>query len=193
MEHPPVKNGFSIQALRHQMENNMVRSDSGRWFLPLISLQTIFTPAAAQKAVKELSCPPDQRIKLAEEILHAGVKTFAILIWMYKEDHIVSFRAHQALDERLPFSEELAKTAAPDFGARLAREEQWRFLPFQFPPNMHEHHLEIDQNRILPFVGRSNDLAEGSFGRIITISICPTQQYFLPDHVSSQGFEMRTR
>ncbi|KAJ0108126.1 hypothetical protein J7T55_007245 [Diaporthe amygdali] len=191
MERSPANNKLSIQVLREQMENNMVRSDSKRWFLPETSLRTTFTPAAVQKAVEQLCCRPDQRINLVEAILCAGVKTFAILVWMEKEDHIVSFRAHQALDDRLPFSEELAKTAAPDFGARLAREEQWRLLPFRFPPKMHEHHLEIEENRILPLVGRPHDLAEGSFGQIVTISVWPTQQDFVPDHVSSPRFGLR--
>ncbi|KAJ4424693.1 hypothetical protein N0V82_000621 [Gnomoniopsis sp. IMI 355080] len=169
------------QALRQQLEDNMIRSTSGRSFLPDSSLPKIFTRSVVTKVVQELKCLPEEHIRLIDTIMEEGLKTFAILVWMHRANGIVLFRTHEALDNRLPLSEDLAKNIAPDFGAWFAREEQWRFLPYRFPPKGHERHVEIGEERILPFIGKSVDLDEGSFGRVFTMNIWPSQQAFFPE------------
>lgn len=145
----------------------------------------IFTQAAIDGAVKELDLQPDEQIGLAETIHTRGIKIFAILIWMKVEDSIAVFRNNQILDERLPISEVEARRVAPEFGLTLARQEQWKFIPFKFPQNMHEYHRDIAQEFIMPFIGRFEELAHGAFGQILTVNISPAQQAFFPQDVSA--------
>lgn len=161
-----------------------MRSESGRYFLPNISLGTIFTLVAIEKAVQELRCQPDERIGLATAIYGEGKRTFAILVWMKEEDFIVTFRNHDALDRRLPLSETYAKEIAPKFGTRLAHVEQWMLLPFEFPPNMCEHHWEVNKDQIIPFIGESEDVGKGGFGDVYQVSILPSQQAFYSKEAS---------
>lgn len=179
-----MPSGRCVQSLRTHIGNGLVLSDSGRFFLPDSNTSAIFTKPAIDGAVTELDLPPDERIGLAEAIHATGIKTFAILIWMKEESSIVAFRNHQALDARLPISEALAKTIAPGFGVQFAKQEQWSFLPFKFPQDMHKNHLEVSQELIMPFIGPSEVLGHGSFGRIVTVNISPPQQAFFPQDVS---------
>ncbi|KAH7176801.1 kinase-like domain-containing protein, partial [Dactylonectria macrodidyma] len=61
---------------------------------------------------------------------------------------------HELLDKRLPFSHSDVDNMGIKFGARLVSDEQWKFLPYNFPPAMWESHQNIDSHIILPFVGK---------------------------------------
>jgi hypothetical protein len=165
-----------IRSLRTQMHNNMVCSESGHHFLPNISIATIFTLPAIEKAILELKCRPDERIGLAKKIHHKGKKIFAILILMSEEDYIVQFRNWSALDDRLPLSKYDAQKIAGEAGSCLADEYQWKLLPEAFPLNMWEHHLEFVKETILPFVDEPEHVATGGFGEISKVKILASQQ-----------------
>ncbi len=68
----------------------------------------------------DLNCQPDERIGLAETIYQKGKKTFAILIFMRKEDDIVKFRNHDTLDDRLPLATNVAQNNMGDEGGSFA-------------------------------------------------------------------------
>lgn len=174
----------NILSLRTQMRNNMVRSESGHLFLPDVSVGTIFTMPAIKEAIQELECQPDERIGLAEKIHCGGKKTFAILILMGDEDYIVKFRNYNALDNRLPLNRHDAQKIAGEVGVSLADDYQWKLLSLTFPAKMWEHHWEIDNEKILPFIGEPEQVATGAFGEIHKVKILPSQQDFYPQAVS---------
>ena len=174
----------SARSVRTQMRNSMVKSISEHHFLPDASLSAILTLCAIENIVEELAYPADERIALSEKIFCEGRKVFAILLLMGEEASIVTFRNHNAFDHRLPFDENYAKEIAPDFGVPLAREFQWKVLPFHFKADMWQHHLEIEKARVLPFV-ESKDVATGGFGDIYKVTIYPSQQDFFPREVIS--------
>jgi hypothetical protein len=175
----------TLRSLWTQIENNRLRSTSGQYFVPRSSLSTIFTPSAIEKAVAELKCEPEEHIGLAKAVQDEGIVTFAILVWIHQEDAIIMFRAHGALDDRLPLSEEPARLISPDFGATFAREAQWQFLPYIFRRNMANQHLEIEAERILPFVRELEPQVVGGFGTVFKEEIYPSLQEFYPEKVSS--------
>ncbi|KAI1323143.1 kinase-like protein [Xylariaceae sp. FL0255] len=171
-------NKSMMRLIRTQMENNMLRSEGGRYFIQKSSIQAILTDMVIEKAVSELSCQPHDQIGLAGFISTEGVLLFAMLIWLKEEDFIIAFRSHNFGDRRLPLDEQLATRIVPDFGVQLAREEQWRFLPFHFSSRMADHHWEIDKNQIIPFVGKSIEVARGGFGDVFKVDIPSSQQGF---------------
>ncbi|KAF7553542.1 hypothetical protein G7Z17_g3541 [Cylindrodendrum hubeiense] len=70
------------------------------------------------------------------------------------------------------------------FGSRLVNEEQWKFLPYTFPPGMSEYHREIDSDRILPFVGKSKKLASSVYADVFKVNIDASEQAFFPKETS---------
>lgn len=183
----------NIRSLRTQMQNNMVCSESQRHFLPNISVATIFTLLAIEKAILELNCQPDERIGLAEKIHCKGRKTFAILIFICEEDYIVQFRNWNALDDRLPLNEDHAQRIAGSVGRWFAKEHQWQFLPETFPSKMCEHHLEIVKEKILPFIGEPEQVATGGYGEIFKVKILPSQQALCSQEVGQLRMSSRAR
>ncbi len=184
---------INVRLLRTQIQNNMVYSESQRHFLPDISVATIFTLPAIEKAILELDCQPDERIGLAEKIYHKGKKTFAILILMGEEDLVVQFRNWNALDDRLPLNKFDAQKIAGEVGSSLADEYQWKFLPENFPSNMWEHHLEFVKEKILPFIDEPEQVATGAFGEISKVKILPSQQALCSEEVGQSflwGFRL---
>ena len=168
--------------LRNNIRTNMVNSISEHHFLPDASLNTLFTLSTIEIVVEELLCAADERIGLSENIFREGKRVFAMLILMGEEASIVAFRSHSALDHHLPFSEDYAKRIAPEFGVSLAREFQWKIMPYHFTADMWQHHCEIEKERILPFVA-SEDIATGGFADIFKVTIWPSQQDFYPTKV----------
>ena len=161
----------------------MVQSLSQHYFLPNTSLDRILTLSTVEGLVEELDCTADERIALSGQVYHEGRRIFAMLILMGEEASIVAFRNHNALDHRLPLGEAYAKEITPDFGISLAREFQWKILPFHFTADMWQHHWEVEKERILPFV-ESEDIAAGGFGDIYKVTIWPSQQDFFPKEVT---------
>lgn len=164
----------------------MILSESGHYFLPESNLKLIFTPENIEKAVEELDCAVLDRVGLAKKIHEKGTRVFAILIKNGLQDAIILFRNREILDSRLPFSEEIAKELTNDFGIALAREHQWQFLPYKFRRDMRDSCIEIsDSGRILPFVGKSEIVADGGFGDVSRVNISPSQQEFSHTEVRS--------
>ncbi|RYP38834.1 hypothetical protein DL768_010752 [Monosporascus sp. mg162] len=132
-----------------------------------------------QESVPELQCDPDERIGLAESIYREGKKTFAILILLVEEDYIVKFRQRSFLDDRLPLSNHDAQDVASDVGIRFAN-QQWELLSETFRAKMWESHHEFGMERILPFVGKPEQVGEGGFGEVVKVKILSSQQEFYP-------------
>jgi hypothetical protein len=168
----------TIRSLRTQMRNSIVRSELGHHFLPDVCLATIFTLRAIEEAIPELECQPDERIGLAEKIYYEGKKTFAILVLMAEEDYIVRFRNYNTLDDRLPMNKHDAQRIAGELGVSFVNEYQWKVLSLAFPSKMWEHHWEIDEEKILPFIGEPEQVAIGGFGEITKVKILSSQQAF---------------
>ncbi|KAI3322010.1 kinase-like protein [Xylariaceae sp. AK1471] len=167
----------SIRSLRRQLQNSKVRSDSGQYFVPDMSIINILTLSAVKEAVLELQCKPDERIGLAERVYHEAKKVFSILTLMSEEDYIVKFRDHGCLDSRLPLSEEDAKTIAGDVGIHFTN-QQWEVLSESFRVKMWENHQEFGKKRILPFIDEPERAGEGGYGEVVKINILPSQQAF---------------
>jgi hypothetical protein len=102
---------------------------------------------------------------------------------MRREDDIVKFRNHDALDYRLPLARNVAQDIMGDYGVSFADRYQWDLLPRIFPKNMWEHHWEYRSEEVLPFV-ESKYIAEGGFGEIHKVKILTSQQNFFPEEVS---------
>lgn len=175
---------INIRTLRRQLQNSKIRSESGQYFVPDISIINIFTLSVVKEAVLELQCNPDERIGLAERVYHEAKKVFSILILMSEEDYIVKFRDHGCLDSQLPLSEEDAKTIAGDVGMHLAN-QQWEVLSESFRAKMWENHQEFGKKRILPFIDTPVRVGEGGYGEVMKINILPSQQAFYHQVVSN--------
>jgi hypothetical protein len=172
----------NIRSLRRQLQNCRVRSESGQYFIPDMSIISLITSSAVQYAVSELQCNADERIGLADRIYEEGKKVFAILILMGEEDSVIKFRNHRFLDDKLPLSEEDAQAVSASFGAAFA-DYQWELLPETFTPRMWENHQEFGLKKILPFIERPQYVGEGGFGEVVKIKILPSLQAFYPQMV----------
>jgi hypothetical protein len=173
----------NICSLHTLIQDAMVRSELGVHFLPSISVSTIFTKPAIESAIADIDYEPDDRIGLAETIYQKGKKTFAILILMRKEDDIVKFRNHDTLDDRLPLATNIVQSIVGDYGVSFADKTQWELLPRTFPESMWEHHREYRKEEVLPFIGDSEEVADGGFGVIYKVKILASQQKFFCEEV----------
>lgn len=172
-------------ALREEIEINLVTSVSERRFLPIDKFHTIFTLTAIKASAQELSCETQDRINLSNTIYHTCKALFAMLIDMCQEDLIVAFRKHGVLDSQLPLDITRAQDiAGPFIGRRLVSEVQWKFLPFVFPENMWQSRLHIVDPMILPFT-TCDQIGSGAFGDVEKIGIYPRQQNFTDEEVSA--------
>ena len=174
----------SINFLKRQIESYMVRSESGRYFLPRQYIGLIFTLDKIEKAVGELDCPIDEKIGLSREIYERGARVFATLIKNGEENLITRFRKYEVLGHESPLDEVLARRIMGDFGVAFAREYQWQFLPYIFRRNMRDYHRDIHEAMILPFIGEPDVIASGAFGDVSQMEISPFQQEFVPNSVS---------
>lgn len=175
-------------ALREEIEVNLVTSISERRFLPIDKFRAIFTLVAIKASVQELSCETQDRINLANTIYDTSKALFAMLVDMCQEDLIVAFRKHGALDSQLPLDLARAQEIAGTFtGRRLASEVQWKFLPFVFPENMWQSRRHIADPMILPLT-TCHQIGFGAFGDVEKIGIYPCQQNFSDKQVSSLTF-----
>jgi hypothetical protein len=173
----------NIRSLRRQLQKSKIRSESGQYFVPDISIINILTLSVVKEAVLELQCNPDERIGLAERVHREAKKVFSILVLMSEEDYIVKFREHGCLDSQLPLSEEDAKTIAGDVGVHLVN-QQWEVLPESFQAKMWENHREFGMKRILPFINTPVRVGEGGYGEVMKTDILPSQQAFYNQVVS---------
>jgi hypothetical protein len=171
----------TLQSIWKQIENNRVKSTSGRYFVPPSNLTAIFTPLAISKALAELECEPEDRISLAQAIQPDGIVTFAILVWMRVEDAIVEFRRHRCLDSSLPLDETTAKKIAPSFGTLFCNEVQWEFRPYFFHRN---EDVVIRPAEILPFIQKVGQQKLGGFGAVDQLVVHPSLQDFYPHKVT---------
>ncbi|KAH8680242.1 kinase-like domain-containing protein [Ilyonectria robusta] len=174
----PKKTAF--HTLRNQLRRNLVRSESGRDFVPSASLDAIFTLGAIENAVEQLVCQPDDRTGLAHAIYNQGKKLFAILVWMQEPDAIVTFRSHDLLDRKLPFESSHIDDLGLKFAHGLVSDEQWKFVPYSFPPTMWECHREIDTDMVMPFVGKAEKVGAGMHADVYKVAIAPSEQAFYP-------------
>ncbi|KAI0550440.1 nacht domain-containing protein [Xylaria curta] len=168
-----------IGNLKDRMQDSMITSISEHHFLPSDKLHEIFTFDAIKGAVAELTCGPEDGIKLVDTIHGQGKRVFAILIYNNWHDFITEFRKHDALDNRLPLSENDAEAiVGRSIGLRFAREAQWAFCPYVFPENMCESHRRVERKTILPFIGAER-IGSGGFSVVHKMSISPSQQNFV--------------
>ncbi|KAI1737673.1 hypothetical protein F4680DRAFT_203534 [Xylaria scruposa] len=168
-----------IGTLRERIQDSMITSISERSFLPSDKLHEIFTLDAIKGAIAELTCGPEDGIKLVDTIHGQGKRVFAILIYNNWHDLIIEFRKHDALDSRLPLSENDAEAiAGRSIGLRFAREAQWAFCPYVFPEKMYESHRRVERKTILPFIG-SERIGSGGFSAVHKMSVSPSQQNFV--------------
>ncbi|KAI0535309.1 hypothetical protein GGR58DRAFT_529608 [Xylaria digitata] len=166
-----------IDKLKGRIEDSLVPSISGRCFLPTDGLHEILTPTAIKDAVAELPCGEEHRIRLADAICREGKRVFAMLIYNGWQDHITTFCQHNALDERLPLSEDDAvEIVGLGIGRRLAR-EQWAFCPYTFPEKMWVCHCQVEENLIIPFI--SAETIGLGFSTVEKIGISPSQHNFM--------------
>lgn len=186
----------TIKFLKRQIECKMVQSESHQIFFPEVYLDVIFTLNDIENAVNELKCRVVEKTGLAQTIHQKGIKIFAILIKNGEENLITEFRKHEVLDAQLPLSEPLARRIAGDVGTFFARDYQRQFLPYKFSRTMRDYHRYINHNeRVLPFIGRSVNIASGGPGDISIMSILNSQQDFVLDKVNLhilRGEEKRT-
>ena len=169
----------NIDSLRLQIGHVRVSNINKQYFVPESSLQLIFTATAIAQAVPELECQPEDRIGLGDAIQRQGVTTFAILVWMGREDSIVEFRRRDCLDSNR-LSHEIAMAIAPCFGSQFTDEYSWQFRPHFF--HMGEH-VEIDERKILPFLCNVGNPEEGGHGLVTKVEVHPQLQDFCPGSV----------
>lgn len=182
-----------ISTLQEQIQDGMVTSIFQRRFLPNDKLDEIFTFDAIKNAVTELTCSPDDRIKLVDTIHNEGKKVFAMLIYRNWQNLIIDFRKHGALDNRLPFSEdEAVAITGRDIGCHLAQDIQWAFCPYIFPEKMWECHRQVEETRILPFIS-TEKIGLSGFSVVDKLSISPSQQNFINKKVGLLTLTTSTR
>jgi len=178
---PPKVDGVpgNIDALKEQIQDGLVTSISQRRFLPIDKLHEILTFAAIESAVEELTCGPEDRIKLTETIYSKGRAVFAMLIHNDWQNLITKFRKHGALDDKLPLSENKAiEIAGRLIGRRLANDVQWGFCPYMFPESMWNSDCDVEREIILPFI-EAEQIDSGAFSTVEKICISPSQQHFV--------------
>jgi hypothetical protein len=173
----------TILRLWKRIEGFRIQSTTNRHFLPRAKLLEIFTLDAIVDAVNELSITKEDRIGLVSKIFDQGTTLFAILVWMKRENEIVSFRQHGALDASLPMGLARACEIVPEFGQTLAREVQWEFLPYMFQKDMCDYHVLMRSEEILPFVEEEH-FTSGGFGDIFKVKVVGSQQEFFSATVS---------
>jgi hypothetical protein len=176
----------TIDALRLQIGNIRCQSMDTRPFVPKVLLQHIFTPQTIAKAVAELNCAPEDRIDLQDAIQREGIVTFAILIWMRREDTVVAFRMRECLDI-IALTQDSVVAIAPSFGLEFVREHSWHFRPHFFHKG---DNLEIDERKVLPFLREVGQTEEGGFGAVSKVEVHHLLQDFYPGSV---GALYRTR
>ncbi|KAI1806720.1 kinase-like protein [Daldinia bambusicola] len=174
---------ITFRSLRHQLRNNRIRSESGGYFVPNVSIASILTLPTIEETILALECSPDDRIGLADRIYNEGRKTFATLILMNEEEYIVKFRDHNLLDKSLPLSEDDAKMVAGNVGIHFTA-QQWELLSENFRQKMWENHQEFCKDRVLPFICDSEQVGEGGYGEVVKVNILPSQQAFYPQDAS---------
>ncbi len=170
----------NIKSLWKQIENNRIQAVGGRHFVPRSALIAIFTPPAITKAVAELTCELEDRIGLPEAIRNGGIITFAILVWMHREEAIVEFRRRGLFDSRGPLDESTALSVAPEFGRTFSKEAQWEFRPYILRRG---EDVEIDPLEILPYVQLIAEHKGGGYGAVAELTVHPSHQDFYPDKV----------
>jgi hypothetical protein len=176
----------TIEGLYSQIGRGRVGSVSGKYFIQQSKVWEIFTPTKINLAVAELTCDAHERVGLAKKIQQEGTILFAVLVWMRREDSIVSFRNHECLDNKFPIDEARAQEIVPEFGLEFAREYQWQFLPYFFNKDMREYHRQIkDVGRIFPFV-KVEHIAEGGFGEVSKLTIPTSMQTFFHSMVRTE-------
>ena len=179
-----LDNKPTIAYLKQQLENKLILSETGRYFLPTYCLSLIFSPQEITKAINELSCQAYERIGLSEKIHQEGLRVFAILIKNGKEESVVAFRRHGMLDARLPLSEDSARLVLGADGISFAREHQWQFLPYHFAADMRDYPLHIHEDAyILPFLAQPEFVGGGASGDVYKLKIPPSQQSLVPEQV----------
>jgi len=171
------------------MQNSRVRSESGEYFLPDISINSILTLPTVEDAILEINCKPDERIGLAHRTYCEGKKVFAVLTLMSEEDYIVKFRDHGFLDKSLPLTDQDAQMIAEDVGISFAN-LQWEVLSETFRPKMWENHQKFGMKKILPFVDKSEHAGEGGYGEVAKVNILPSRQASYPQTASYSSHDL---
>jgi hypothetical protein len=173
----------TLDRLYSLIENSRERSISGKYFIRPSKVREIFKLARINSAVAELGCDAHERIGLAKKIQQEGMLVFAILVWMGRGDHIVKFRNHDCLDNKLPISEARARVIVPEFGLSFAQDFQWQFLPYFFRQDMSDHHCQIDDlGMIFPFI-EETDPTDGGHGQVSKVTIPTSLQELCPSSV----------
>ena len=127
--------------------------------------------------------PEHRRFVVVARILEEGLRVFAILTWMRKEEQICHFLEHNELDSRLPMEEGQVHRIAPQVRDQFWKEVQWEFLPHKFGRN--DGHRVIQDRVILPFL-KDVKQAEGASGEISKCTIAFSQQALLSEDVRTQ-------
>jgi hypothetical protein len=174
----------TINWLRGQIEQHRTKAVTGQYFITKSEVRAIFKRPEIDLAVGELRCDTQDRVGLATKISAEGTITFAILIWMGREDLIALFRNHEALDSSLPLPETRAQKIAPEIGVSFSREYQWQFLPYVFKHDMCDYHRNIDDDMLFPFIGEVEHVATGGYGEVSRVEILAPLQEFFPSQVN---------
>jgi hypothetical protein len=173
----------NIERLFSQLELEMTKSVSGRYFIVRSKVEEIFTRSEIDLAVRELDCEAHERPGLVKKILEQGRIVFAILIRMKEPGYIVRFCKRDCLDSKLPLVENQAQAILPERGRSFALEYQWQFIPYFFKQDMCDNHYEIDAvEMIFPFISE-DPISEGGFGQVSRVEIPGSSQALFPNKV----------
>jgi hypothetical protein len=183
-----IEKRLTLTSLHRQIKESILIAVGGKEFIQRQNIDEIFTQENVKGAVDELHCVSSQDfelVELAEQVFENYRTVFAILIWIHREDDILIFRRHKAVDDRLPLSKATIEEMIPNH-AEMFVESQCKFLPYFFESGSrngqekvycHEH---ITTERILPFVKEIPSCGpKGKFGEISVVTIPVSSQAFL--------------
>lgn len=150
-------------------------SDHRLSFVPEGTLEKIVTTEAIQAELRRSRAPLQEEPEIIKLIKQGGIKTFAILVCIYRTDRITNFIENEQLqkvgiDSKLPYISrtELERLGLPEVDATDFFEKQWEFTAPVF--RRCAGHRWLYKKIIFPFL-ESDDLSEGGFGTVYKVKL----------------------
>lgn len=177
--------------------------EGNQYFIPADKLEELVTLNSIEGEIKEchISFAHDEAsYQFAERISKTAPKLFAILVLIQKSRFISSFLIEGLDDAHLPFIRSNKSVTGGKFKLcsglhpnqpiacmdkwRKPRVEefarvQWYVLAPIFEQSDEVLHYTLNDNCVLPFLGRSKSCDEGGFSTVYEITIHPAHQFLL--------------
>jgi hypothetical protein len=167
----------SLDEFRERLLGLRKRTASGQYFIPFLSLTTLFTQSLVAKAVAEFCSYEHRRPAVTSAIREKGLRVFAILVLLHQEELMLDFLEHNLLDSNLPMEQSQVLTVSVRISPRFCSDTQWELIAYSFERT--SLHQRLRREIVLPFE-EEEKFDEGSGGDIFKCVIFEGHQQLLP-------------